>query len=252
MHKSWTSTNPDIYFNIICDFDGTVTPIDTTDLILSRFAPSQWEDIEAQWQGGLISSRECLYQQICLLKTNEKTLNDLVDAIPLAGGFEEFVSFARQRGLKFRIVSDGLDYVIRRILGRRDFSDIPVTANHLKIADGSFSLEFPHLRSTCGSGVCKCAAALKVPQAGQRMILIGDGRSDICLAEQADFVLARRGFALEGHCLDKGRPYIGYDNFFNIIDFFEKELPGSLDLSRPSLNPARPTKPLAASLETKQ
>jgi 2,3-diketo-5-methylthio-1-phosphopentane phosphatase len=192
--------------------------VDSTDLVLARFALPQWEEVEAQWVSGQISSRECMYRQVGLLRTDEKSLNALIDEIPLTDGFAEFMLFAEKRDLRPRIVSDGLDYVIRRVLSNHGFSEISVTANRLMMTGDGFELEFPHSRSTCGSGVCKCAVAA---ESGRRIILIGDGRSDICLSDQAGLVIVRRGMPLESHCREKGRPYKSFGDFFDIITLFE-------------------------------
>lgn len=219
-------------FNLICDFDGTISSVDSTDLILSRFAPSQWEDVERQWESGRISSRECMFRQVGMLKMTRESLNSALDEIPLTPGFAEFVAFAENYGLKPRIVSDGLDYAIKRILAAHQLKNIPIVANHLVFTEQGLKLEFPYSRSTCGSGVCKCAVA----EAPGLMVLIGDGRSDLCLADRADFVLARRGHLLEKHCLANGRPFASYQNFFDIIDFFEKIL-DQPRLGGPGLDP---------------
>ncbi|MDR1084041.1 MAG: MtnX-like HAD-IB family phosphatase [Deltaproteobacteria bacterium] len=208
--------------SITCDFDGTVTPADTTDLILARFALPQWEEVEAQWVSGQISSRECMHRQVGLLRADEKSLNALIDEIPLTDGFEKFMLFAEKHDLRPRIVSDGLDYVIRRVLSNHGFSEIPVIANRLMLTGDGFDLEFPHSSSACGSGVCKCAAV--AAESGRRTILIGDGRSDICLSDQTDLVMARQGMPLESHCREKGRPYKSFSNFFDIITLFEDGL----------------------------
>ncbi|MDR1039202.1 MAG: MtnX-like HAD-IB family phosphatase [Deltaproteobacteria bacterium] len=204
--------------DIICDFDGTATPVDTTDLILARFALPQWEEVEAQWTSGQITSRECMCRQIAMLRTDKESLNSLIDEIPLADGFVEFVHFAGQNDLRPHIVSDGIDYVIRRILSKHGLSEIPVTANRLMMTEHGFELEFPHCRPLCGYGLCKCDVAEK---SGCRIILIGDGRSDFCLSDRADLVMARRGKPLESHCREQGRPYKTFDDFFDIITIFE-------------------------------
>jgi len=209
------------HYNIICDFDGTIAEADTTDLILSRLALPQWEKIERQWEDGLISSRECMYQQVGLLRANKESLDGLINEIQLTSGFGEFVSYAEEYLTRPRIVSDGLDYVIERVLAAHGIKGLEVVANRLLFTDHSFELEFPYSRTDCGSGVCKCAVA---EGSGGRTILIGDGRSDLCLAARADFVLARRGWALERHCREKGRPYAVYDDFYDLINFFEMSL----------------------------
>jgi len=42
---------------IFCDFDGTISIQDATDLILSRFASPDWERIEEEWKQGAIGSQ---------------------------------------------------------------------------------------------------------------------------------------------------------------------------------------------------
>ena len=207
--------------NIICDFDGTIAEADTTDLILSRLALPQWEEIERQWLDGLISSRECMYQQVGLLRADKESLDGLIDEIQLTPGFVEFAAYADEHMARPRIVSDGLDYVIERVLATHGIQGLEVAANHLLFTSRGFELEFPYSRTDCGSGVCKCAAA---EGAGGNTILIGDGRSDLCLAGRADLVLARRGRALERYCLEYGRPYAVYDDFYDLISFFEMNL----------------------------
>lgn len=236
-------------FNIICDFDGTITPTDSVDLILSRFALPQWEEVERQWASGLISSRECMYRQVRLLRTDKKSLDALIDEIPLTPGFQEFIAFAGRLGLRLRVVSDGLDYVIGRVLASHQIWNIQVTANRLLFTEDGLGLEFPYGRSDCGSGVCKCAVAA---DAAGLTVLIGDGRSDLCLAGQADFVFARRGLFLERHCREQRRPHLAYDNFYDIMEFFEKNLyqPRFAGFSQ-YRNPAGRPSPLAEALEIK-
>ena len=217
--KVWLNNNDYSPLNIICDFDGTISPFDSTDMVLSRFAIPQWEEVEAQWVAGQITAQECMSQQISMLRTDEQLLNRFLDTIPLTKGFEEFVAFVENCGIGLKIVSDGLDYVICRVLANHGLHDIPFMANHLKFTDNGFVLEFPHSRPNCISGVCKCAVAANVCG---KTILIGDGRSDHCLANKAELVLAKSGQSLERHCHKNGLPYASYNIFYDVISFFEK------------------------------
>jgi 2,3-diketo-5-methylthio-1-phosphopentane phosphatase len=198
---------------IVCDFDNTITSVDTTDALLSRFAPPAWEDAERQWVAGHITARECMDRQIGMLDLELADLHNFLDEISLANGFKEFIAFVRRQKIDLAVVSDGLDYVIRRVLARHGLKDIPVIANHLRITESGYALAFPHSRENCGAGVCKCAAAAgKSP-----VILIGDGRSDFCLAARADLVLAKRGLPLETYCRENTLDYLPYDDFYEII-----------------------------------
>jgi 2-hydroxy-3-keto-5-methylthiopentenyl-1-phosphate phosphatase len=50
--------------HVFVDFDGTISPLDTTDLLLDRFADPLWRKIEAEWVTGRIGSLECMARQI--------------------------------------------------------------------------------------------------------------------------------------------------------------------------------------------
>ncbi len=60
---------------VFCDFDGTISIEDATDMVLSRFAGSEWEDIERQWKQGFIGSGECMRRQIALSEASRKAIS---------------------------------------------------------------------------------------------------------------------------------------------------------------------------------
>ena len=107
----------------------------------------------------------------------------------------EFVRYSRSKGIPLGIVSDGMDYPIKRILNRHGLRHVPVVANRMVYREGAYRLEFPYGREGCASGVCKCGVAEAVSGDG-KTLLIGDGLSDCCLARSASFTLARQGKAL--------------------------------------------------------
>jgi len=203
---------------LVCDFDGTITPYDTTDALLARFAPPAWEDIERAWIAGEITAFECMARQISLLNMEKASLDAFLDEIPLADGVADFISFVRLHQLDFIIISDGLDYSINRVLTRHGLSDIKVAANNLILNEEKCWLNFPYRRADCGCGVCKCAVAGSFDENFKKeIILIGDGRSDFCLADRASLILAKRGLALEGYCRDNKLNYLSYDDFTQVL-----------------------------------
>lgn len=210
----WKKSGP---FSILCDFDNTITSVDTTDALLSRFALPAWEEVERQWVAGHITARECMARQIAMLDLSLADLHDFLDKISLAKGFKEFIAFVRRQKIDLTVVSDGVDYVIHHVLAHHGLRDIPIIANHLQVMESGYELGFPHSHENCGAGVCKCAAA-----AGKNpSILIGDGRSDFCLASRADLVLAKRGLSLEAYCRENSLNYLPYDDFYKIIHILD-------------------------------
>ncbi|GHU18652.1 2,3-diketo-5-methylthio-1-phosphopentane phosphatase [Betaproteobacteria bacterium] len=200
---------------IVCDFDGTITPYDVTDAVLAAFAPPIWEDIEQEWLSGRISAHQCMERQIALLDVPQSRLDAFLDDIPITPGFREFVGFCQSHALDMRIISDGLDYAIRRILSRHGLT-VPVIANRLTMPSPSrYRLEFPYGAENCPSGVCKCRVA-QADEPGTSIVLIGDSVSDFCLAGRAALVLAKRGKKLQEHCETHAFPYRLYDDFFDV------------------------------------
>ena len=203
-------------WNVVCDFDGTITPFDVTDAVLERFALPEWEELEARWLEGRINARECMRGQIALIRAPRAELDAFLDTVPVDPAFPGFVRFCEARGLDLTVVSDGMDYAIRRVLGRHGLGRVPVIANRLVVRPDGYRLDFPFSDANCGSGVCKCRVADGLSGPDGNILLIGDGRSDCCLAARADFVLAKDNKELLRVCRDQDRAHLPYADFADI------------------------------------
>ncbi|HTR00483.1 MAG TPA: MtnX-like HAD-IB family phosphatase [Candidatus Acidoferrum sp.] len=181
-------------WSILCDFDGTVSLVDVTDTLLSRFGMEGYQTLESAWAAGKIGSRECMGAQIALLDASKDELDSALDTIELDASFKAFVTLARKLGMPVKIVSDGLDYAIDRILRRHGLGDLPIYANKLtQVGERRWQLQFPHSDKDCvkASGNCKCALVSGCQRNSGRVLFVGDGGSDFCASGQADFVLAK-------------------------------------------------------------
>src|SRR5687767_6621927 len=162
------------------DFDGTIALEDTTDMLLDRRAEPAWLDVEKEWLSGRIGSRECLARQAALIRATPEELDAALSDVSIDTDFVPFVAAANRIGATMQVVSDGFDRCILPVL-RRAGIRLPVTSNVLRSAGGNrWTAEFPSYAPDCQSmsGVCKCQAA----QTKRTLVLIGDGRSDFCLA----------------------------------------------------------------------
>jgi len=205
-------------WSIICDFDGTIACIDVTDAVLGRFADPAWENVEKEWLDGTITARQCMERQVRMINATPAALDAFLATVPLTKGFAQFTRFCADSGLEMMVVSDGMDYAVKRVLAGNGYGNIPVIANRLRFQGKSgCRLDFPYGADGCKSGVCKCDAARAI---GGKILLIGDGRSDICLAKNASFVLARRGKPLHLHCEENAIPHAVYDDFFDVLNYF--------------------------------
>lgn len=142
---------------VFIDFDGTVCHDDVTDVLLRKFASSQWELLEEEWIAGKIGARACMAGQISLLRATPDEVNACLDEVQIDAAFASFIEMLRSKGIKAAIVSDGLDYSIRHILLRHGVADIPVFSNCLVYnGDRTWRLEFPYKSMACPAGHCKC------------------------------------------------------------------------------------------------
>ena len=184
-----------------CDFDGTISVDDVIDSLLQRFGRPGWQALEAAWERGEIGSRECMMGQVALLDMSHSELLAHLDTVAIDPHFGAFVRAARRRGVDVQVVSDGLDKAITHVLHRHGLGDLPVFANQLvHEAERRWTLRTPHADPQCvrASGNCKCARALAEHKRMLKVLYVGDGSSDFCVAGRADRVLAKA--SLIGHC----------------------------------------------------
>jgi 2,3-diketo-5-methylthio-1-phosphopentane phosphatase len=189
---------------VYVDFDGTIAPSDPTDTVFERFCDASWREIEREWQQGLRTAQDCMSRQVELLRATPEALDQLLRTIPVDPGFSDFVKLCRRWQLQVVVVSDGLDRIVRRVL-RAAGVELPFFANRLQWLGGDrWTLGFPFARSGCTLGNCKCGHRRQAGR-GALEIVVGDGRSDFCIAESAPLVLAKG--QLVAHCRSKGIPH---------------------------------------------
>src|SRR5262245_32930803 len=200
-------------WHVLVDFDGTIAPDDPTDRLLEQFAHPAWRDIEAAWQAGRISSRECMARHAELLRATPDELDAAIRAMRIDPTFHAFVAFCRRRRVDLTIVSHGFDRVVRILLECEGLT-IPFFANGLEWQVGDrWSLAFPHTARDCRSqaGNCKCSHG--ACQAGA-CVVIGDGRSDFCMAQRADYVIAKDAPAQ--FCRERGLQHASFTTFDDV------------------------------------
>jgi 2,3-diketo-5-methylthio-1-phosphopentane phosphatase len=210
---------------ILCDFDGTITRADTADAVFSALAAPEWHAIEELWDAGEIGSAECMRRQMELVDASVSGLNEVLDSLEIDPTFPEFAQFCAANGFELVIVSDGVDYFIRRILSRYGLAGLPIRANQLiRTGERSFTLAHPFSVKDCaaGAGNCKCACEAATPTSRQT-VLIGDGRSDFCVSEEADIVFAKK--SLLRYTREKGIPALPFETFAEIAAALAPAMP---------------------------
>ncbi len=202
---------PALPIDVFVDFDGTIAPDDPTDTLFAKFADPSWLDIEAEWQEGRITSREAMARQVGLIRATPEEIARFITQMKIDPAFPEFVALCRRHGARVTVVSDGTDLLVETMLKTAGL-ELPFYANRLVWQGGDrWALRFPYMRSDCRMrmGNCKCAHA-RFMGIGAK-VMVGDGRSDFCIAERCDLVLAKGKLA--PHCRENGVQHIAISNF---------------------------------------
>ena len=201
---------------IYCDFDGTVTQGDVIDMLLTELADPSWRLIEAEWEQGLIGSRECLARQISLIRGGWPAIEQRLRHVHLDPTFPAFAAWCKAKSLPLYLVSDGLERVINALLARARVTVDAVWANRLdESPTGELSIRFPYptVDSSCLAGLCKCR--VMTHQVGDALrVVIGDGRSDWCVAQRAEWLFAKSQLLV--HCRAQGIACSAFENFDTI------------------------------------
>jgi 2,3-diketo-5-methylthio-1-phosphopentane phosphatase len=204
-------------YAVFVDFDGMVAPDDPTDSLLYRYADPSWRQLEAEWQQGRLSSRECMASQVELLRMTPNDLVHFVKGIRVDPDFPPFVEFCKAQGAEVTVVSDGMDSLVAAALRQAGLTDVPFYANALEWQGGDrWRLRFPYTRLDCrwNMGNCKCG---HLPSRSSKLkIMVGDGRSDFCIADACDFTLAKGTLAV--HCREHDLPHAAIANFAEALE----------------------------------
>ncbi len=214
---------------VFCDFDGTITQEDVTDQILTQLAHPSWREVEQEWMCGAIGSRECLERQMALVETSAADLHALIDAIPLDPHFAAFYRFTQKRRMDFYVVSDGFDYVIRRVLKRSGVNGPLRNGTHLfasalRVEGRRLVPSFPHSEEPCehGCATCKAAVMRRFRDGHRPVVFVGDGLSDRYALEEADLIFAKR--QLLAYCREHGIACHPFETFAEVQAILDKFL----------------------------
>jgi 2-hydroxy-3-keto-5-methylthiopentenyl-1-phosphate phosphatase len=222
---------------LFVDFDGTITRGDVGNIFFRTFGGSACDELVRRFRAGEITARECfLGEAKAMGRVSSGDLDELVDAQEIDPSFRDLVAFCREREVDLLIVSDGLDYYIRRILGRNGCADVPFVSNVVTLVgpggDGRMevSVAFPHSDAGCDRCAC-CKRNIMLTASSEEDVIayVGEGFSDRCPVRYADIVFAKD--VLQTYCQNENISYFPYETFDDVVARLRRLL------ERPRLRP---------------
>ncbi len=208
---------------VFSDFDGTISAKDVGASLFNHFSGRRNSGTVKLWIEQKITSRECLWRECRYLNTTKEEMLAALQRIAVERGFPEFVHLLTDQSIPLHIVSDGLDFYIDAFLSRAGFPGLDIHSNRAHFINGSLYPSFPHFAAGCGfCGTCKGERVRSLRQPGEKTVYIGDGFSDRCAVGVADVLFARDDLVKVAQ--EKSVDWIGFADFYDIIEYFDKYL----------------------------
>ena len=212
---------------IFSDFDGTITLYDTW-IEMGEFfikKKNEWAEIIKSFEELKIGARECFIRECALVENFDiNEFNRIIDNQRLDPLFIDFYDYCNKNDLSLTILSEGMDYYIKRILDNNKLS-IPFYSNKIVFSPDmkSIGLEFPYSDADCRKcGTSKRNILMNSTSDDEISVFIGDGFSDTCAVNYADIVFAKKSLA--SYCWKNNITYHEYQTFGDIKKKLEKFL----------------------------
>jgi len=212
---------------IFIDFDNTITKGDVLNDLIARYSiRDDWMVLENAWALGEITTKECLSGQMNGVRIAKPELIEYLRKVRIDPFFSKLIELVRIKGIESSIVSDNFEPIIKVILENHGIKDLTVYANHLKIYRDRFFPSFPYQNPDCSfCAHCKKVHFMNDPHSKDApVIYIGDGRSDICAAKEADIVFAKD--KLLEYFKKHGLPCIEFNDLATVYDYLKERALG--------------------------
>ena len=187
-----------MHWSILCDFDGTISLEDVIDALLEKYGQPGWQELEDQWKAGKIGSRECMQGQVRLLKLDPATLD--AHRTRCRSIRASSPSSPAPSSWACHCASSATARIMRSTassptMACRDCRWWPTTCAG---AGTTGNWNRPTRPKAAAVAPANAPAPRRRANEAPRVLMIGDGSSDFCVSEDADFVFAKR--RLITHC----------------------------------------------------
>ena len=177
---------------IQCDFDGTITEIDASFLVLEEFASGDWHQVLQEHREHKISVGQFNARTFSMVKVEQKTLlKTIMEKVKLRAGFSEFVDYCSRRDFRLVIVSNGLDFYLQALLDYYGLGEVEWHAAKTCFKDDNMEVQYIGPDGKLLEDAFKEAYVRYYLTQNYRVIYVGNGDSDITPSKQAHHVFAR-------------------------------------------------------------
>ena len=200
---------------VFCDFDGTITAIETFAGMLKEFAPDLSAKIMPEMYARRLTLREGVRQLLESIPSKRyPEILEYASDKEIRPGLEELLDFLDNQGVPFVIISGGIRGMVEKVLSRQN---LLARAASISAVELDTSGDYLRVHSEF-EGETELVAKVQVMATypAQETIAIGDSVTDINMALKADLVFARD--RLIDYMEAQNKPYISWNDFFDVRD----------------------------------
>lgn len=203
---------------VFCDFDGTITAVETFVAIFKEFAPDISAELLPQMYSREITIRQGVRQILESIPSRcYPEILEFTRSQPTRSGFVELLDFLDTHQVPLVVVSGGLQGMVEVVLG-----ELVQRVQAIHAIEVNVSNEYLQIHSPYEDGTEMVAKVNVIQQYGEmHAIAIGDSLTDLNMALYAPTVFARDRLAeyLDQH----QKSYIPWNDFFDVRDFLHQE-----------------------------
>jgi 2-hydroxy-3-keto-5-methylthiopentenyl-1-phosphate phosphatase len=188
-----------------------------------RYAGPRRPELWARFERGEITAWDYNLRVLDGLAVSRAEVDRFLAEVELDPGARDLVVWCAERGIPFRVLSDGFDYNLDRLQALHGLR-FAYDANRLRFDGGSWRIRagHPNPSCSCGTGTCKRGRieARRAADPGAAIVHIGNGRvSDLCGALAADVAFAKDSLAEE--LTRRGEAFEAYATLRDVIPRLE-------------------------------
>jgi 2-hydroxy-3-keto-5-methylthiopentenyl-1-phosphate phosphatase len=201
-----------------CDFDGTITERDVSFLLLDAFAEGNWRQLLNEYREGKMPVGAFNSRAFAMIKADKQTLLDFIfggNEVKIRPGFKELLSYCSEKGIKFVIVSNGLDFYIKAVLKNIGADNIEIFAARTRFSPKGIRVKYIAPNGSEVLDSFKDAYTELFLSRGYQVVYVGNGISDFSPARRAHHIFATGD--LLAHCRERNLECIPFDDLNDIV-----------------------------------
>jgi len=203
------------------DFDGTLTEEDVSFALLDAFADGDWRKLYEQYRRSKMTVGDFNTRAFAMVKASrEELLKVAHEQVKLREGLRNLVNYCQERGFRFLVVSNGLDFYIKAILEDVGLGNIEFYAARTKFTPDGLAVQYIGPEgAVLKKGFKEAYTRLFLTQ-GYQVVCLGNGPSDYFPAALSQHVFARDG--LMDICKEKKLKCQPYEDLNDVVRGLKK------------------------------